>query len=107
MSPFLYILMAENLNRKLSAEKEVGYILGIKIARGVDPINHALFADDSLLLGGATLTIARAFNEILQKFCLISGALINNNKSIVYGWNVDHSTILCIANSCFPGFDKW
>ena len=44
--------MVETLSRKLSAEMEVGHILGIKIARGVDPINHALFVDDSLLLGG-------------------------------------------------------
>ena len=35
MSPFLYILMAETLSRKLSAEKEAGYIPRIKIARGV------------------------------------------------------------------------
>ena len=55
MSHFLYILMAETLSRKLVAEKEAGYISGIKIARGVDPINHALFTDDSLLLGGASL----------------------------------------------------
>ena len=49
-----------------------------------------------------------AFNVILQKFCLISGALINKNKSIVYGWNVEHSAILQIADSMgFPGFDKW
>ena len=74
----------------------------------MDPINHALFADDSLLLGGASWKIARAFNEILQKFCLILGALVNNKKSVVYGWNVDHSAILRIANSLgFPGFDKW
>ena len=83
MSLFLYILMAETLSIKLPTEKEVGYILGIKIARGVDPINHALFADDSLLLGGASLNIARAFNDILQKFYLILGALINNDKSVV------------------------
>ena len=59
---------------------EEGYIMGIKIARGVDPINHALFVDDSLLLGGASMKIVRAFNEILQKYCQISGAMINNNK---------------------------
>ena len=56
---------------------EEGYILGIKIARGVDPINHALFADDSLLLRGASMKITRAFNEILQKYCQILGAMIN------------------------------
>ena len=59
---------------------EAGYILGIKIARGVDPIKHSLFMDESLLLGGASLKIAKAFNVILQKFCLISRALINNKK---------------------------
>ena len=72
LSPFLYILMAEVLSRKLSVELAVGSILGIREARGVDPINHALSADDSLLLGGASLHIARAFNEILQNLCLIS-----------------------------------
>ena len=71
LSPFLYILMAESLSRKLIVEKEAGYIPGINIARGVDPINHALFTDDSLLLGGASMNIARDFNVILQKFCLI------------------------------------
>ena len=80
MSPFLYILMEESLSGMLSAEMDVGFILGIKIARGLVLINHALFADDSLLLGGASLKISRAFNVILQKYCLISGALINNKK---------------------------
>ena len=108
MSPFIYILMAGSLSRKLLAKKEAGYIPGIKIARGVDPINHALFADDSFLLEGASLKISQAFYDILQKFCLISGALINNMKSVVYGWNVDHSTILQIEKFLgFPGFDKW
>ena len=100
--------MAETLNRKLIVEKEVGYISGIKIARGVDPINHALFTDDSLLLGGAPMKIAWDFNVILQKFYQILGALINKNKSIVYGWNVEHSTIFRILELLgFLGFDKW
>ena len=87
---------------------EAGSIPGIKTTRGVDPINHAVFVDDSLLLGGASLKIAQVFIEILQNFCLISGALINKRKSVVYGWNVDHPSILRIAHSLgFPGFDKW
>ena len=53
--------MVEALSRKLSAYMIVGAIPGIRVARGVDPINHALFADDSLLLGGASLNIACAF----------------------------------------------
>ena len=94
LSPFLYILMAESLSRKISAEMVAGTIPGIKAARGVVPINHALFVDDSLLLGGASLNIARAFNEVIQNFCQSSGALINKRKSDVFGWNVDQMTIL-------------
>ena len=71
--------MAKALNRKITTEKEAGYIPGINISRGVDPINHALFVD-SLLLGGASLNIDRAFKEILQKFCLPSGAMINKAR---------------------------
>lgn len=92
----------------MTAEMDSSAIPGIKAARGVDPINHALFADDSLLLGGASFNIAKAFKEILQKFCLITGALINKRKSIVYGWNVYHPTMVRISFLLgFPGFDKW
>ena len=86
--------MAEYLSIQISAEMVVGYFPGIKATRGVDAINYALFADESLLLGGDSLNIARAFNEILQNFCLISRALINKRNSDVFGWNVDHLTIL-------------
>lgn len=84
LSPFLYILLEKSLSKKLTVEKEVGSIPGIKEVRGVDPINHALFSNDSLLLGGASINIAKDFNEILLHFCLISGALINQRKSVVY-----------------------
>ena len=57
--------MAEALSRKNSAKLDAGSLPGIKIASDVDSINHALFADDSLLLGGASLNIAWDFNVIL------------------------------------------
>ena len=58
-------------------------------------------------MGGESL-IAQAFNVILQNFYLISRALINKSKSVVYGWNVDHSSLLRIALSLgFTGFEKW
>ena len=59
--------MDESLRRKLIVEKEAGYIPSIRIAGGVDPINHTLFDDDSLLIGGASMKIGRDFNEILKK----------------------------------------
>lgn len=63
LSPFLYVLLAESLSRKLIAEMKSGSIPGIKAARGVDPINHALFVDDSILLGGASIKIKKIFQR--------------------------------------------
>ena len=66
------------------------------------------FANDSLLLGGDSMKIARAFNVILQNFYQSSGALINKNKSAVYRWNVDQLALLQISEFFgFLGFDKW
>ena len=62
LSPFLYILMADSLSRKLTAGKIDGIIPRITSTVGVEAINHALFVDDTLLLGGASLKMARIFS---------------------------------------------
>jgi hypothetical protein len=108
LSPFLYIIMADSLSRKLTVEKKVETVPGIRLVRELEPINHALFVDDSLLLGGASIRIAQTFSNILQSFCRISGALINKKKSAVYGWNVDQQTIQRIAQFLgFTGYASW
>ena len=108
LSPFLYILMADSLSRKLTQEQLRGTIPGIRIVQGAPPVNHALFADDSILLGGASLRMAKAFKTILQKYCSVTGALISERKSAVYGWNSDQQTIDRIASELgFKGFAEW
>ena len=40
--------------------------------------------------------------------CIISEDLINNRKSVVYGWNADPSTIANISQILgFEGFVSW
>lgn len=108
LSPFLYILMANSLSRKMTLEKKNGSIPGIKIVKGIAPVNHALFDDDSLLLGGPSSRIANSFKTILQKFCSIFGALISERKSIVYGWNTEQHAIDRIASDLgFNGYADW
>ena len=52
--------------------------------------------------------MARVFAGIMHHFCIISVALINNHKSVVYGWNVDQSTIENISWILgFEGFSSW
>ena len=94
LSPFLYIMLADTFSRKLTAERNVGAISGIRLTKEIEPINHPLFVDDSLLPGGASLRITRVFQKILQSFCTISGVLVNKIKSAMYGWNTYEQTIL-------------
>jgi len=76
--------------------------------RGTEPINHVLFIDDSLILGGASLKIARNFNEFIQILCRVLGTLFNRRKSAVYSWEVDQQSIHWITQSLgFPGFASW
>ena len=57
------------------------------MAENVKEINHAQFADNTLLLGGASLLIARHFKQELEIYKQISGIKINFQKSKIYGWN--------------------
>eukprot|EP00253_Pinus_taeda_P015595 PITA_15595 len=108
LSPFLYILLADSLSRKLSQEQHRGFIPGIRIVQEVPSVNHALFADDAILLGGASLRMAKAFKLILQKFCNVTGALISERKSAVFAWNADQQTIDRIASELgFKGYAEW
>ena len=54
LSPFLYILVVDSLSRRPNRLQEEGFILDLSFKTGVQPINHALFADDTILLGSAS-----------------------------------------------------
>lgn len=50
-------------------------------------MSHAQFANDTILLGGASAIITKRFNKILQDFTLALEEQINVDKSRIYGWN--------------------
>ena len=87
LSPFLYILRADTLSGKLEMDKAAGNDPGLRIMKGLELINYALFADDSLLLGEVSNIISTSFKATLQGYCSFFRALINDSKSAVYGWN--------------------
>lgn len=90
--------MADSLSRKLSAEKVAGSLSGLKSSNCSPAQNHALFADDSLLLGGSSVRIAKAFDAVLKCYCRVLGASINERKSEVYGWNIEQHELTSISN---------
>ena len=81
LSPLLYVIMVETLNRRLEQERISKNILGLKIMRGVKRINNSQFADDTLLLGGASHVMAQRFKTVLDQYEQASGGLINKHKS--------------------------
>lgn len=58
LSPYLFLLMAKSFSCALDHKRQAGLIIGIKFEDGVKKINHSQFADDTMLLGGATTIIA-------------------------------------------------
>ena len=80
LSPLLFVLQASVLSFYLDKKQQDQEIVGLSIARGVKNINHALFADDTLLLGAATPLSASRFKKVLDEFCEVSGSILNNGK---------------------------
>eukprot|EP00253_Pinus_taeda_P014197 PITA_14197 len=87
LSPFLFIIIAETLSIHLENLRRQKEITGIRIERGTKEINHSLFADDTLLIGGASSLMAKRFKKLLDAFLVASGGKLNNRKCKIYTWN--------------------
>ena len=61
LSPLLYAIQASILSFQLSLRQEIHMLPGLRIVNHVRDINHAQFADDTLLLGGENSHSAKQF----------------------------------------------
>ena len=99
LSPLLYAIQASALSFQLEAVRLDQELLEIRMARGTKDINHAQFADDTILLGGASQIIARRFKKEMNRYCQASGSKINYRKSKIYGWNINPREMLDITRA--------
>jgi hypothetical protein len=100
--------MADSLSKKLEAERINGNLLRIKIVRGVKSLNHSQFADDTLLLGGASIIISTRFNQVLESFLLTSEGAINYQKCQIFGWNANNQVMHSIYRTLqFSLSENW
>ena len=60
-----------------------GKIEGIKLCREAPRVNHLFFIDDSLILMMARSSDAQALKQIMCKYELASGQVINKDKSSI------------------------
>ena len=87
LSPLLYAIQASVLSFQLTEAQQRNVLPGLQMAANVKNINHAQFAYDTLLMGGASIQAARHFNQELTIYKQVSGSKINLQKSKIYGWN--------------------
>jgi ribonuclease HI/exonuclease III len=108
LSPLLYALQASALSFQLENAQLHKDLMGLSITPGVKDINHAQFADDTLLLGGASPIIAKKFKEELDAYAEASGSEINLAKSNIYGWNITPNEMLRITRVIgMEGHTNW
>ena len=69
------------------------------MAKGTKDINHAQFADDTILLGGASPIIACRFKRELNRYCQASGSKLNLSKSQIFGWNLNPREMVSISRA--------
>eukprot|EP00253_Pinus_taeda_P005903 PITA_05903 len=104
----LFVIQASALSFLLGKKMQDQDLMGLRIARGVKNINHALFTDDTLLLGTASLSTASKFKAALEEFSRASGSVINKNKSHIYSWNTPPRLLSTISRCLgFAASTSW
>lgn len=81
LSPYLFIMCTEALIENIKKAEREKKLTGIKVARTSPSIFHRLFADDSLLFCKAQRDECETILRILKAYELVSGQLINFQKS--------------------------
>ncbi|KAG7584818.1 Ribonuclease H domain [Arabidopsis thaliana x Arabidopsis arenosa] len=83
LSPYLFILCTEVLSGLCSKAQSNGTLPGIKVARASPPINHLLFADDTMFFCKSSPVCCSTLTRILEQYEKVSGQCINLTKSAI------------------------
>nr|KYP48620.1 Putative ribonuclease H protein At1g65750 family [Cajanus cajan] len=78
---------------------------GYMVGGDAVPVSHLQYADDTILVGDATLSNGWANKAILQLFELVAGLKVNFFKSQLLGVNVDQVWLQSLAQ--FKKLSKW
>lgn len=83
MSPYIFILCGEVLSGLCKRAQDNGQLSGIQVSRGSPRVNHLLFADDTMFFCKTSTKCVEALSNILQKYEVASGQMINVDKSSI------------------------
>ena len=89
LSPFLFVLVAEVLNRLLGKAVSMGLTEGIELGSSRVTLSHLQFVDDTILFAPMKQEILFYIRRILNCFGLMSGLKTNYEKSTIIPVNCD------------------
>ena len=85
--PYLFIMVAEVLERALLRKVERGEIKGIKLTTSLSVEVIQQFVDDTFLSGDSSILDARSCKHVPEIYVVNAGQKINLDKSKVYFFN--------------------
>lgn len=83
LSPYLFILCTKVLSSLCAKSMRDGSLSDIKVARGCPPINHLLFADDTMFFTKTNVASCEALKRVQLLYENASGQCINLDKSAI------------------------
>ncbi|KAL4332654.1 hypothetical protein GQ457_07G000040 [Hibiscus cannabinus] len=72
------------LSAALTAAQQEGHLPGVRASKHGPPVNHLLFADDSLVFLRNNMTEVQCLKDILLTYSSVSGQKVNFSKSTAY-----------------------
>ena len=99
LSPFLFVLVAEVLNRMFGKAKEEELIEGIRVGRNLVDLSHLQFVDNTILFCLAKVKILRNYRYILDNFGILTGLSINYDKSALISLNCYEKKVKAMKKS--------
>ncbi|KAL4340704.1 hypothetical protein GQ457_08G031900 [Hibiscus cannabinus] len=84
LSPFLFLFCTEGLSTALTEAQREGRLPGVRACKHGPPVNHLLFANDSLVFLQNDMSEVHYLKDILSTYSVVSGQKVNFSKSTAY-----------------------
>ena len=97
LSPFLFVLIGEVLNKMMIKAKDMGFCKGLQVGRRNIQVSHLQFADDTLTLCEANEQYLQNIKRILLSFYSFSGLEVNYDESGIIALGEEDSWAQSIA----------